>query len=554
MNKKAWKYYFDFYKADFPSLVFSIAISILQSLFVLPIVLIIKRVVDTILPKHQIQYLIYAGLALVLLTVLGAAITLWTKKTTLKLIKKVVQRLREELLSKVYNLSRSFYSHADRSALHNIIIQDTSRVEEMSSALVTQMLPSLVISIALSAVLIYLNWFLYLILVLIAPFIVWVGKTMGKKVKEVVSAFRRSLELLNRDVWFALWMADLTILQTAEKQEIERQKKNFDDFRVVGTSMTYLQTAFNVIQSTIVGVSGIIILIVGGLTVLNNSMTLGDLLSFYVAAGLLRKHANPVLGAIPTLITGGESLEELYGFVRNPNVNPYRGTRKIDFNGNISIKEVRFKYEEKPVLNNVSIDFREKSIVAIVGPNGSGKSTIVNLILGFYKPQDGGIFAEDVSYELLDMIHLRRQMGVVPQAPLLFPGTIWENIVYGSEGVNDNEVYLAARISTAHEFIDRLPEGYASLVGDNGVKLSGGERQRIAIARALLRKPKLLIFDEPTNHLDKDATHTLIGNLKAMPELPATIIISHHKNIIQEAQQVYLVERGEVIKDVSYLS
>ena len=554
MNKKAWKYYFDFYKADFPSLVFSIAISILQSLFVLPIVLIIKRVVDTILPKHQIQYLIYAGLALVLLTVLGAAITLWTKKTTLKLIKKVVQRLREELLSKVYNLNRSFYNHADRSALHNIIIQDTSRVEEMSSALVTQMLPSLVISIALSAVLIYLNWFLYLILVLIAPFIVWVGKTMGKKVKEVVSAFRRSLELLNRDVWFALWMADLTILQTAEKQEIERQKKNFDDFRVVGTSMTYLQTAFNVIQSTIVGVSGIIILIVGGLTVLNNSMTLGDLLSFYVAAGLLRKHANPVLGAIPTLITGGESLEELYGFVRNPNVNPYRGTRKIDFNGNISIKEVRFKYEEKPVLNNVSIDFREKSIVAIVGPNGSGKSTIVNLILGFYKPQDGGIFAEDVSYELLDMIHLRRQMGVVPQAPLLFPGTIWENIVYGSEGVNDNEVYLAARISTAHEFIDRLPEGYASLVGDNGVKLSGGERQRIAIARALLRKPKLLIFDEPTNHLDKDATHTLIGNLKAMPELPATIIISHHKNIIQEAQQVYLVERGEVIKDVSYLS
>jgi len=554
MNKKAWKYYFDLYKADYPSLFFSIAISILKSLFVLPIVLIIKRVVDTILPKHQIQYLIYAGLALMLLTVLGAIITLWTKKTTLKLIKKVVQRLREELLSKVYSLSRSFYNQADRSSLHNIIIQDTSRVEEMSSALVTQMLPSLVISIALSAVLIYLNWFLYLILVLITPFIVWVGKTMGQKVKEVVNAFRHSLESLNRDVWFALWLADLTILQTAEKQEIERQKKNFDDFRIIGTSMTYLQTAFNVAQSTIIGVSGIIILIVGGITVLNKGMTLGDLLSFYVAAGLLRKHVNPVLGAIPTLISGGESIEELYNFICNPNVNPYSGTRKIDFNGNISIRRVHFKYEEKSVLNNVSINLKEKSIVAIVGPNGSGKSTIVNLILGFYKPQDGGIFAEDVSYEVLDMIHLRRQIGVVPQAPLLFPGSIWENIVYGSEEVNSNEVYLAARISTANEFIDRLPEGYASFVGDNGVKLSGGERQRIAIARALLRKPKLLILDEPTNHLDKDATHALIKNLKGMPELPTTIIISHQKNIIQEAQQVYLIEGGEVIKDVPYLN
>jgi len=554
MNKKAWKYYSEFYKADYPSLVFSIAISILQSLFVLPIVLIVKRVVDTILPKHQIQNLIYAGLALMVLIVLGAVIALWTKKTTLKLIKKVVQRLREELLSKVYNLSRSFYSQADRTTLHNIIIQDTSRVEEMSSALVTQMLPSLVISIALSAVLIYLNWFLYLILLLIAPIIVWVGKIMGQKVKAVVNAYRRSLEMLNRDVWFALWMADLTILQTAEEQEIERQKKNFDDFRIVGTSMTYLQTAFNVVQTTIVGISGILILIVGGITVLNNGMTLGDLLSFYIAAGLLRKHANPVLGAIPVLITGGESLEELYGFVRNPNVNPYQGTRKIDFKGNISIRGAHFKYEEKPVLNNLSIDFEEKSIVAIVGPNGSGKSTIVNLILGFYKPQDGDIFAEDLSYDVLDMIHLRRQMGVVPQAPLLFPGTIWENIVYGSEGVDKNEVYLAAGISTAHEFIDRLPDGYASLVGDNGVKLSGGERQRIAIARALLRKPKLLILDEPTNHLDKDVTHTLIENLKGIPERPTIIIISHQKNIIQEAQQVYVVEGGELIKNTSYLN
>jgi ABC-type multidrug transport system fused ATPase/permease subunit len=551
MIKNAWKFYFNYYKGNRKRLFASVVLSIIQSLFVLPIVLLIKRIVDNILPAGEIQNLFYIGSILMILVILNGGISLWNTKISLNLIKIVVQRLRIDLLMKVYSLSRSFYNEADRNKLHTIIIQDTSRLEEMSTAIVNQLLPSLVISIALSVILIHVNWFLYLIMLTIAPLLFLASKIMGRKIRDAVNAFRKSLETLSKDVWFALWMADLTILQTAEKHEITRQSKNFDDYRLVSSSMAYLRTLFNVVQNSIVGISSIIILIIGGITVLNKAMTLGELLSFYVAAGLLRRHFNPVLSAIPSILAGGESLKELYHFISNKDVNPYTGTQRIILNGNVSLKSVSFRYNEKPIISDVNIELKANNIVAIVGPNGSGKSTILNLILGFYKPQSGTVFAENVPYEKLDMVNLRKQMGVVPQSPMIFPDTIWKNITYGSDKITNDEVYKASEIATAHDFIRCLPDGYESFVGDSGVKLSGGERQKIAIARALLRKPKFLIFDEPTNHLDLITTKKLIDNLKNSPDLPTTLIISHKTQVIKEAEQVFSLERGKLTSGFS---
>jgi ABC-type multidrug transport system fused ATPase/permease subunit len=184
-----------------------------------------------------------------------------------------------------------------------------------------------------------------------------------------------------------------------------------------------------------------------------------------------------------------------------------------------------------------------------MGPNGSGKSTIVHLIMGFYRPREGRILADDDPYDELDIISLRKQIGIVLQDPVTFSGTIRENITYGNPDAAETEVEEACELAVALDFIKDLPQGFETPVGEGGVLLSGGQRQRIVIARALLRKPKLLILDEPTNHLDKPTMERLLDNLKKLKESPAIFLVTQDINIAREAQVVYyLDEKGQITK------
>jgi ABC-type multidrug transport system fused ATPase/permease subunit len=186
-------------------------------------------------------------------------------------------------------------------------------------------------------------------------------------------------------------------------------------------------------------------------------------------------------------------------------------------------------------------------MVAIVGPNGSGKTTIVNLILGFYRPQKGTLCADGHLFSDLDIVHLRRHIGVVTQDAILFSGTILDNITYGYPDASREQVTQAARLATADEFIQQLARGYETLVGENGLLLSGGQRQRIAIARALLRQPRLLILDEPTNHLDTAAARRLMENLRSLPHKPACLMISHDVETVRKAQFVHFLQQGRIV-------
>jgi ABC-type bacteriocin/lantibiotic exporter with double-glycine peptidase domain len=208
---------------------------------------------------------------------------------------------------------------------------------------------------------------------------------------------------------------------------------------------------------------------------------------------------------------------------------------------------VYFRYKQDPILQGANLAVEPQSTIAIMGANGSGKSTMMHLLSGFYRPQEGRLFADDCPYDELDILDLRRSIGVVMQDPFFFPGTILENITYGSPRAKQPHVMEAARLATAHAFIEELPKKYDTLVGDNGVLLSGGQRQRIAIARALLRRPKLLILDEPTNHLDAAAVAGLMENLKRLSYRPTTILISHDREIVHHADRIYAVENGRIV-------
>lgn len=298
------------------------------------------------------------------------------------------------------------------------------------------------------------------------------------------------------------------------------------------------------VETNVTGFAAIIILVAGGIAIADGAMTLGEFLSFYVAAGLLNGYIARVNGAFPELISGNESLVTLQELSSAGPLEPYRGTRRIAFDGTISLRNVTFSYGTHTVLRNVSLDIHRTSNIAIVGPNGAGKSTILYLLSGFCRPESGHLLASDVPYDEVDLRELRRSIGVVMQNPTFFSGTVLENISYGWRGVSRDDVITAAKRALADDFVRRLPNDYGTEIGGGGMLLSGGECQRLAIARALVGRPKLLILDEPTNHLDAETINRLMDTLVNDPERGAILTISHDPSVVRFADVVYHLDGG----------
>jgi ABC-type multidrug transport system fused ATPase/permease subunit len=547
MNRTAWRFYAQFYRGNTRLLVAAIASSIVGSLFLLPVALLVQYGIDKAIPASDFRTLILIGAAILALYVLDSGVALLTRYLALNVTKIAIQRLRDELLKRLYALPRAVYTEADLSTLHASIVQDSERVDVMSNSLVAQVLPALVATALLSVVMIVLNWVLFLALIVAIPLLYVASVMMRTALRKRVRAFHRSFEAFSKGVLFVLQSMDLTRIQAAESFEIERQGRFVEDLRIKSTSMSWMQTAYSQLQDLIVAISWVIVLVVGGYSVATGRMSIGSLLSFYIAVGILRGYLGALSYHIPQVLAGAESLETLFrtGTANHP--LPYNGTKHITFGGEVRLEGVHFGYGGKPLLQDITLLVRPGRALAIIGPNGAGKSTIVSLILGFYRPTQGALFADGTPFDELDMVHLRRQIGVVMQGPILFAGTVAENIAYGAPEVSQEQIERAAHAAAADKFLQRLPQGYDTLIGEHGVRLSGGQRQRIAIARALLRQPRLLILDEPTNHLDAEAIVQFVKHLRNMEDAPAVLLISHDIGILRASDDLLSLRDGRIV-------
>jgi ABC-type multidrug transport system fused ATPase/permease subunit len=546
MNLTPWKYYLRFYHGKWPKLALALALAMGQSAMALPIAFLVRNVFDRIIPAGNWQTLVLSGVAIVVLYLGSGGLNLLNRRLTLLATKRAIYEMRAELLAKCCGFSRAFYAGADRGQLHSAIVQDSERLDVMSNALVGLLLPALAVGTVLAVVLIYLNVRLFILLVFFIPVLFWVNHALRKRLKKRVNAFRYSFESFSKGVWLLLQMLDLVHSHSTEEYELHRQKENIEKLRKSSGDMAWMQAAYSAVQGGIATAAGIFILVVGGRAILAGSMSFGSLLSFYVAALLLNGQLQLVLAAIPQIIAGSESLRALHLLSQTHDSAPYAGRRRIDFQGRIKMEGVFFQYGEAPLLRDINLEMKPEVALAIVGANGSGKTTIAYLILGFYRPLTGRLSADGQPYVTLDLGCLRRQIGVVMQDPVLFPGTVWENVTYGCPSVGRKEVERAAALVSAQEFISALPQGYETVVGHEGTLLSGGQRQCIALMRAVLRRPTLLILDEPTNHLDEAAADDFLGNLKKMDPAPATLIISHDLRITAAVKHVFMLQDGRL--------
>ena len=544
IDLEAWRYFESCSPGKLGVLLWFGLAAAAQSLLLLPVLLLIRHAVDTVIPQRNIALLVGIGAAIFALRAAGALGALWLRAAHVRVLKRATFRLREDLLARLFSLSRAAYTRLDRDTTHARIVLDTERLDEMSHTVVAKLLPAAFSGVVLVVLLAFLNARLLLLTLALAP-LLWLSiRATGSLVKRRVFVFQRAFEAFSNGILFVLQHMELTQVQSFETREAQRRVADMDRLRRTSERMAFVYAVHGQLQTITVTLCGVVILVAGGAAVASGQMTIGGFLSFWVAAGLLNQQITTIVTAIPQVIAGNESMVTLHRFATSCEPAPYRGREVHPFTGLIRLEDVEFGYGGAPVVRRANLDIGPGETAAIAGPNGAGKSTLLYLILGFYRPQRGALAADGVPYERLDLVELRRRIGVVMQHPAFFAGTVRDNIAYGWPEATMEEITRAARLALADDFIRALPQGYDTPIGEEGILLSGGEVQRIAIARALLRRPRLLILDEPTNHLETAAIRRLLENLAGLEDRPGVLIISHDRDVLRHVERIHHLEGG----------
>ncbi|HEY3423948.1 MAG TPA: ABC transporter ATP-binding protein, partial [Negativicutes bacterium] len=294
----------------------------------------------------------------------------------------------------------------------------------------------------------------------------------------------------------------------------------------------------------------------GGLEVINGNLTAGALMAFLIYAVNISnpvKRLSRVYGNIQRALAAAQRVFDVLD--TEPEIQNLPGASVLpNINGHVVFHQLSFAYKtNEPVLCNIELEAKPGQMVAIVGPSGAGKTTIVNLIPRFYAPTAGYITIDDIDIKTVTLQSLREQIGIVPQETVLFNGTIYENILYGKLEATEEEVIAAARAANAHNFIIDMPDGYATQIGERGSKLSGGQRQRIAIARAILKNPRILILDEATSALDTESEKLVQDALDRLMVGRTSFVIAHRLTTVQRADVILVMERGQIVERGTHL-
>ncbi len=540
-----FSYIYSFYKSNKLIIITAVFLSIIQAALLIPIAYFIKQTFDVAIPNNDNKQMIVYGTAIVLFFILSSSIGIYVRWKVLEFVKTHIKNLQIDLVNKFLSLPREFYSHLSPEKLQLIMTAETARQDGMINALFGTLIPSVIISGMLILSLAYINASLFFFTIIGLSSVFIFHKLIIRKSKVRTRQFHNAYNRFCQGILFISHKTDLIHTQATELYEYSNQKQNIEGVFSTSIKMIKTNTLFKYIQENIMITLSILLLFVGTFLVTSKTMSIGELLSFYLIIGLLKTHLRTVSISLPDIIDGKESYKTLNEFLSFPEPI-YNGTKKINSINDILMENIHFSYNEKIILKGIQLKLTKGKCIALSGNNGSGKSTIVSIIEGLYKPNKGNIKINGLDFNDIEMSHYRKQIGIVQQQPILFSGNIYDNITYGNPAIKEAKVKQAAKYIGIDSFIESLPEKYNTKIGDNGVLLSGGQQQRIALVRAILNEPSLLILDEPTNHLDNLSVTFLLKQLRSLPFNPTILVVSHHESMFKVVDEIYHLENGEI--------
>ncbi|WP_013325157.1 ABC transporter ATP-binding protein [Gloeothece verrucosa] len=463
----------------------------------------------------------------------------------------MVLALRKQVYTHLHKLGLDYFEQAKTGDLTYRLTEDLDRIGEVVDKLSHQFLSCALQIIAIPIYMLYLNWPLTLASFILAPLMAWL---IGRFGEELLVLSRRSQnQISNLSALLTEVFGGIRIVQAFAAQNYE--VKRFSQEAEQNRKAKYRAYQVKATQYPVVGfleaVSIMLLFLLGGWQISQGKLSSQDFISYLAAVALLLQPIDLVISNYNEYKQAEASVDRVFELL---NVTPSLSEKKDALilppvTGKVEYHGVCFAYQpEKPILNDFSLLVQPGEVIALVGASGAGKTTLINLLLRFYDPQSGQILIDGIDIRNVTLTSLRHQMGIVPQDTTLFSGTIAENIAYGQEELDWTAIEEAAKIANAHAFIVQLPQGYHTWVGERGVNLSGGQRQRLAIARAVLLNPRILILDEATSALDSQSEALVQEALERVMQNRTVFIIAHRLSTVRRADCILVLEQGQVIE------
>jgi subfamily B ATP-binding cassette protein MsbA len=465
---------------------------------------------------------------------------------------QAVADVRQELFLQFMRLPVRFHDANTTGRLMSRIANDVSLMANAVAGVLKDLFQQGLTFLAMLGVIFYQNWKLAAASAVVIPLSTYTMVRMGQRLRKLATSGQEKVADMNSLLQETL--AGIRVVKAFGREEAEAG-------RFWDSNKAYLRTLMKSIQVSslaashmeVIGVVGVAAIIwYGGYLVIHEVMTPGAFFSFLTAMFMAYTPIRRLSGANNTIqqaLSAAERVFEVMDLQTEQALD--KGRKELPpVSRSLEFRSVTFRYEgsDRPALTGVTLTVEAGTVLALVGSSGSGKTTLVSLVPRFYDPTEGAVLIDGQDIREYTLTSLRRQIGIVSQETVLFDESVRNNIAYGRAGATDDEVIEAAKQAYAHDFIQRLPEGYETLIGENGVKLSGGERQRLAIARAILRDPPILILDEATSSLDSESERIVQLALANLMRHRTTLVIAHRLSTVQSADRIVVMAHGRVVE------
>jgi subfamily B ATP-binding cassette protein MsbA len=464
----------------------------------------------------------------------------------------VVIDIRAEVFKKLQRLSLAFYDKNKTGTIMSYVTNDVNALQGAMVENTIELVTEGFILIGSICAMVYLDWKLTVVTFCTFPVVLWFMDFFGKRIRSSGGQIQEATADITSVLQESVSSARVVKSFVREDYEIEKfEKENIANFDANMRNAKYMATLTPVIE--LVAALGVtVILWYGGHNVIDGVTTPGSLIAFLVYAVNISNPIKRVTRTIGNIQKALAAADRVFKVLDLPEeVKDMPGARVLPpVKGTITFDHVSFAYNpQEVVLKDISFVVKPGQSIGLVGPSGAGKSTIASLVPRFYDTTSGTIDVDGIDIKTVTLTSLREQVGIVPQETLLFNGSVYDNIKYGRLDATKEEIIDAAKAANAHDFITNLPQGYETMLGDRGVNISGGQRQRIAIARAILKDPRILILDEATSALDTESERLVQEALDRLMVGRTAIVIAHRLSTVKNADRILVLDEGKLVED-----
>jgi ABC-type multidrug transport system fused ATPase/permease subunit len=518
------------------------------SLLSLSTPLITRYLIDDVILAGQLQLLLGAVLLLAAVKGLGMLADLLQQFYFARFEQEILLDIQQDLLSRTLRFPKSFFDDQEVGYLMSRLSSDVAGLRWFFSSTLVYIVSSALRLAGGVVLLFYLEWRLAIAAVILLPGLVVAVRYFSAKTRVLSHQGMEQRAQVSRRMQESLSATSLIKAFASERREVDRIMSEQRQAFQISLEQVAVGSAAALSISTIADVARLVVLLAGGYLVIMGNWTLGSLLAFQSYLGYVYDPASYLATAslqLQSALAALERISALYDIVPE---ETGKGLPVERLRGEVELRQVSFAYSgSEPVLEDVSCSVQPGERVALVGPSGVGKTTLVSLLLRFYQPTQGEIWFDGRPASAYELASLRQRIGYVAQSTLLLSGTVRENLRYGNPEASHEEVVRAARVAGIHDFIAGLPQGYDSPVGERGVKLSEGQKQRLAIARALIKNPDILVLDEPTSALDSAVERSIMDELPAVVRDRTLFIVAHRLATVQDSDRILLLNERRLV-------